>query len=48
MVSNLFSRIGLVGKQGLLGEGNFRVLAFLAGVVPSIVISEGIAEEVLK
>lgn len=48
MISNLFSRSGHAGKQGLLGEGNFRVLAFLAVVVSSIVISEGMAEKVLK
>lgn len=48
MISTLLSRSGHVGKQGLLGEGNFRVLAFLAGVVSSIVISESMAEKILK
>lgn len=35
-------------KQGLLGEGDFRGLSFLAKVVSRGVISEGMTEEVLK
>lgn len=37
-----------MGKQGLLGEGNCRVLDFIAGVVSSVRITEGMAEKVLK
>lgn len=35
-------------KQGLLGEGDFGGLGFLARVVSRVVISEGMTEEVLK
>lgn len=37
-----------MGKQGLLAEGNLGVLDFSADVVSCIVISESMAEKVLK
>lgn len=45
---NIFSRSEHVGKQGLLREANSTVLSFLAEVVSSIVITEGMTDKVLK